>query len=156
MEGHHFERLKEHILSLSVSDSFAVACNEWELDTIELSEEWDNCPCGQDIKEHCYIRNKINNNTTYVGNQCIKRFMNKNEDSLFDGLKRIKDDLKANANQAVIDYAYKKGFIYDEKEYNFLVSTKNKRKLTPGQIGWKEKVNRRILNGTVVKRRTIR
>jgi len=76
MESHNFERLKEHILSLSVSKNFEVAKTEWSLHSIEVSEEMDSCPCGQDIKEHCYIENKKNGNTTYVGNVCINIFFN--------------------------------------------------------------------------------
>lgn len=156
MDGHNFEKLKKHILDLSSAKEFATACKEWELDSVELSEEWDNCPCGQDIKEHCYIKNIINGNTTYVGNKCIKRFMDRNEDNLFEGLRRIKTDEKANANQAVIDYAFQRGFIHDDKEHKFLVETKNKRKLSEPQLRWKIKINRRILNKTVVHKRTIR
>ena len=50
MENHNFERLKEHILSLSVSKNFEVAKTECSLHSIEVSEEMDFCPCGQDIK----------------------------------------------------------------------------------------------------------
>jgi hypothetical protein len=84
MEGNSFERLKSHILPLSASQSFNVARTEWSLVAVEISEEFDQCPCGQDIKEHCYIRNRLNGNQTYVGNVC-----------LFDGLKRIAKDLTA-------------------------------------------------------------
>ncbi|GAA0517531.1 hypothetical protein GCM10009414_28930 [Tatumella terrea] len=156
MDGFRFENLKSHILNLSESEDFSVACSEWILDSIELSEEWDNCPCGQDIKEHCYIKNKLNNKTTYVGNKCIKRFMQKDEDNLFSGMRRIKENPRANASQAVIDYAQRKGYLHDEKEYNFLVQTKNKRKLSELQLRWKEKINNRILSGIVVKKRTVR
>lgn len=67
MDGHNFERLKAHILKHSVSDDFDVARREWSLAAIEVTEEFDSCPCGQDIKEHCYIRNRLNDNQTYVG-----------------------------------------------------------------------------------------
>lgn len=52
---HNFERLKSHILPLSRAASFDAARGEWELVGVELSEEFDSCPCGKDIKEHCYI-----------------------------------------------------------------------------------------------------
>ena len=38
MENHNFERLKEHILSLSVSKNFEVAKTEWSLHSIEVSD----------------------------------------------------------------------------------------------------------------------
>lgn len=52
MDGHNFERLKAHILPLSLSHDFDVARREWGLVAVEISDEWDRCPCGQDIKEH--------------------------------------------------------------------------------------------------------
>jgi len=155
MESHNYERLKEHILSLSVSDNFDLARTEWNLHSIEISDEMDKCPCGQEIKEHCYIENKKNGNKTYVGNVCINRFLEISTGTLFDGLKRIRNDISANPNQALIEYANDKGYLFD-KEYEFLISTMKKRNLTDKQKSWKEKINHRILNEVVVKKRTLR
>ena len=76
--------------------------------------------------------------------------------TLFDGLKRIAEDPTANANLALINYANERGFLFNEKEYNFLLGTGRDRKLSPKQLAWKEKINRRILNQTVVARRSKR
>lgn len=54
---HNFERLKAHILPLSKAKDFETARTEWKLIAVEISDEFDNCPCGQEIKEHCYIEN---------------------------------------------------------------------------------------------------
>jgi hypothetical protein len=156
MEGHNFESLKAHILPLSRSRDFEVARHEWDLVAVELSQEWDNCPCGQDIKEHCYIRNRLTGNSTYVGNVCINRFIGIETGTLFDGLRRIANDLHANPNIAVIEYANERGFLFGENELKFLLSTSKKRNLSPAQANWKRKINRRILNQTVVQRRTKR
>ncbi|HHX2328313.1 TPA: hypothetical protein ACU7LM_005737, partial [Pseudomonas aeruginosa] len=110
----------------------------------------------QDIKEHCYIRNSLNGNQTYVGNVCINRFLQINTGNLFEGLKRIASDLKANANHDLIEHAWKMGYLYGEKEYSFLLQTMRSRKLSPSQLAWKEKINRRIVQQTVVKSRTHR
>jgi len=118
MEQHNFERLKSHILPLSNATDFEAARHEWQLVGVEVSEEWDNCPCGQDIKEHCYIKNTLNGNTTYVGNVCINRFIGIDTGNLFAGLKRIANDPSANANEDLIIHAYRLGYIYDEREYN--------------------------------------
>lgn len=155
MDGHSFERLKEHIVPRSLARVFEVARFEWDLVYVEISDQPDHCPCGQQIFEHCYIRNRLTHSETYVGNVCINRFLGISTGNLFDGLKRIRDDLSANANEAVIDYALKNGFLY-ENEYKFLQSTKLKRKLSARQIAWKIKINRRILERTVVFRRTIK
>ncbi|MGN7102494.1 hypothetical protein ACTHR6_12830 [Ralstonia holmesii] len=152
---HNFERLKAHILPLSRASTFEAARSEWVLDSIEVSDEFDLCPCGQDIKEHCYLRNTVTGHQTYVGNVCVNRFIGIDTGTLFDGLRRIKDNPAANPNLAVIAYAEAKGFLYD-KEPQFLRSTVRKRVLSSAQKAWKEKINRRILNGTVVKRRTAR
>jgi hypothetical protein len=156
MEGHNFERLKEHILALSQAQRFEAARSEWSLIAVEISEEFAKCPCGQDIKEHCYIRNHLNNNETYVGNVCINRFIQIDTGNLFDGLKRIANDLTANANNDLIEHAYRMGYLYSEKEYTFLKQTMLKRNLSKAQIDWKMKINRRIVAKTVVRRRTSR
>ena len=154
MTSHNFINLKGHILPRSVSSEFDVARTEWDLVSVEVSEEWASCPCGKDIKEHCYIRNRLTKQETYVGNVCISRFMNIDTGSLFDGIKRIAKDPRANPNDAVIEYAYSQGFLHGEREYNFLKQTKNKRKQSEAQLAWKEKINRRILSKTVVHRRS--
>ena len=150
---HNFERLKAHILPLSQADYFDAARKEWELIGVEVSEEFDNCPCSKEIKEHCYIRNMVNGNTTYVGNVCINRFIGIETGNLFAGLKRIAKNPAANANEDLIRHAHKLGYIFDN-EFAFLMDTRFKRKLSSKQADWKEKINRRITNQTVVQRRS--
>jgi hypothetical protein len=86
---------------------------------------------------------------------CVNRFIGIDTGQLFDGLRSIKRDPNANPNLAVIAYAEARGFLFD-KEPDFLRSTARKRKLSAAQKAWKEKINRRILNQTVVQRRTAR
>lgn len=130
MDGHNFQKLKEHILSLSESTSFNDARTEWILSSVEVSEEMDECPCGKDIKEHCFISNRKNGNETYVGNVCINRFIGIDTGNIFDGLKRIAADNTANPNSDLIEHAYKSGYLYGEIEYKFLKSIRLKRKFT--------------------------
>lgn len=152
MEGHNFERLKAHILPLSKAKTFELARREWRLVGVEISEELDNCPCGQEILEHCYIRNDSTGHSTYVGNVCINRFIGIDTGSLFPGLKRIAANSSANANADLIQHAFNLGYIYDS-EYKFLMETRFKRKLSEKQLAWKQKINRRITNKTIVQRR---
>lgn len=149
----NFERLKEHILPLSNSDRFEVARTEWDLVGVEITDESDECPCGQEIKEHCYITNHITGKSTYVGNVCINRFIGIDTGTLFDGLRRIAKDPQANANLDVIRHGLKLGFIY-ESEQKFLVETRLKRKLSPKELAWKRKINHRITQQIVVRNRT--
>jgi hypothetical protein len=51
MESHNFERLKAHILPLSKSSFLETARLEWDLVGVEISEELDQSPCGQDIRQ---------------------------------------------------------------------------------------------------------
>ena len=154
MTTHNFENLKAHILPLSRDQmSFEEARLEWKLLGFEISDEWDQCPCGQDIKEHCYIQNTVTGNKTYVGNVCINRFLGIDTGNLFDGLKRIALDDSANPNEDLIKHAYELGYLYGEKEYKFLMDTRYKKKLSVAQLAWKRKINRRIIQRTVVRKR---
>jgi len=150
----NFEQLKAHILPLSQAKTFDAARQEWTLIGVEVSDELDQCPCGQDIKEHCYIQNRLNGNTTYVGNVCINRFIGIDTGNLFAGIKRIVQDSCANPNQDLIEHAHRFGYIY-ESEYTFLMQTRRKRKLSAKQAAWKQKINRRIANRIVVRRRSV-
>ena len=149
----NFEKLREHILPLSNSQEFHTAKNEWKLVGIEIQENWGNCPCGQSIKELCYIQNQLNGNKTYVGNVCVNQFLGIQTGNLFAGLKRIATDVTANANEDLVTHSYNLGYIY-EREYKFLMDTKRKRKLSVKQQAWKEKINRRIVNKMVVRKNT--
>jgi hypothetical protein len=155
VEKHNFERLKAHILPLSQSSIFDVARQEWDLVGVEISDEFDNCPRGQEIKEHCYIRNRVNGNATYVGNVCINRFIQIDTGNLFEGLKRIAKDISANANNDLVEHAFRMGYLFGKKEYLFLRQTMLKRNLSPAQVAWKKKINRRILSKTIVHRRSV-
>lgn len=147
----NFENLKAHVLPLSKAHDFEAAKKEWRLVHIELREEFDACPCGQPIKELCHIENELTGNETYVGNICINRFIGIQTGNLFVGLKRIAANPSANANEDLITHAYQLGYIY-EREYKFLMDTRRKRVLSEKQLAWKKKINRRIINKTVVRR----
>ena len=146
----NFDNLTYHIVPLSVADDFESPKKEWKLVDVELHEEFDNCPCGQKIKELCYILNRLNQKKTYVGNVCINKFIGIETGNLFAGLKRIAKDELANANEDLIYHAHDLGYIY-ENEFKFLMSTKRKQNLSRKQLEWKRKINRRILNKTVVR-----
>jgi hypothetical protein len=149
---HDRKKLQAHILLLSEANDWATALLEWQFVHAEISDEPDHCPCGQEILEHCYIRNKRNHNVTYVGNFCVKRFMAIDTGTLFEGLKRLIKNPRANANTEVINYAQERGFLHD-KEYNFLMDTRRTRLLSERQLGWKEKISRRILQQIQVRKR---
>lgn len=151
-----FEKLKKHILSVSVSCDFQIAKLEWELKDFELVEDWDNCPCGKAIKELCHIKNKTNGNMTYVGNVCINQFIGIDTGNLFDGIKRLKKDpMNAKPNKDLITHAQKCGYIY-KQEPKFLLDICRKRNLSASQLSWLRNINRRILQKIVVEKSNIK
>ena len=77
-----------------------------------------------------------------------------NTGTLFDGLKRIAADPSANPNEALVEFAWKQGHLYDEREYEFVQQMCRKRKRSDAQKSWIAKINRRILNKIVVKKRS--
>jgi len=149
---HDRKKLQAHILGLSEAHDWATALLEWQFVHVEISDEPAHCPCGQEIREHCYIRNKRNGNETYVGNVCVNKFMAMDTGTLFDGLKRLVKNPRANANTEVIEYAQRHGYLHD-KEYKFLMDTRRTRILSAAQASWKEKIRRRILLGIQVQKR---
>jgi len=148
--AHNFNRLKEHLLPLSEASTFDRARNEWEFTYAEYHDDTDHCPCGQVIKELCFIRNILNGNETYVGNVCVNRFMKIDTGNLFEGLRRIRENPDANLNTDLIEYARKMGYLYGDNEYTFLMNMRSKRKFTAAQSSWKRKIRRRVINGIVV------
>lgn len=141
---HNFAKFRAAILDLSDADEFYAAKREWEFVGIEIDDNLDNCLCGHTIKEICHIKNQLNGNKAHVGNVCINQFLGIKTENIFEGLKRIIKDNTANPNEDLIIYARKFGYIY-ESEYKFLIDTKRKRILSPKQIDWKSKINRRII-----------
>lgn len=148
----NFEYLKRHILPLSAASiSFNIAKSEWTLDFIYVTENFEHCPCTQKIKEHCVIRNKRNANRTFVGNVCVKRFMDIDARKLFNGLRKIRKNPEATPNRDLIEYAFRRGYLYGDNEYDFLRNIVNKRKLTEKQKRWVRFINRRIVEKIVVR-----
>lgn len=151
--SHNFERLKEHILPLSSAPTFDLARREWSLAGIEVSEEWDNCPCGQEIKEHCFIHSRVAGMRAHVGNVCSNRFIGIDTGTLFDGLKRIAGLNSARASEDLIQHAFALGYLHDAKERDFLMSIRFKQKLSVAQEKWERFIHQRILKQTVVRQR---
>ena len=138
------EQLKQHILSLSVSKDYSVA-KKWFLTNIFYDDCGANCPCGQPIKEICYIKNRLNGRETFVGNVCIKKFLGINTGNAFAGLKRIIQDKDARPNEDLILWAKELGYLYPN-DYAFLINIRHKRSLSEKQLSWLNTINYRIKN----------
>ena len=137
--------LHENIIAMSEADSSRSALLEWRLYNIEMSEEPHTCQCGHyPIKELCHLSNAQTLNTTIVGNCCVQNFMGMSSKIIFDGAKRIAKDRSKAANEALIDFAYRKNWINDW-ERGFAHDTSRKRNLSDKQLGVRARINRKIL-----------
>ena len=128
--------------------NFSELRHEWEFIDIETDEAGSQCLCGKEIKELCYIQNKLNNNILIVGNECIKKIcpsgnLADETRKIFSGIKTF--NKKRTLNKTLIEYSKEKGFI-DDWEYNFCLDTFRKRKLTP-----KQKNRRNIIYDKILK-----
>jgi len=143
-------KLKEKLLSLSNSNDWSSAENEWILDHIYYIEKWETyetCSCGHyPIQEVCVIINSENNNTTIVWNVCIKKFIDQIDSwNLFDWLKRISRDLSSWPSKELIEYSFLKWHI-TEYEYNFCKSRFGKQNFYWKQMKFRQTINQKILD----------
>ena len=144
MSSTNFERLKEYILSKSISDNFYIASREWRVVRIFISDDPTQCPCGQVIYEWCHIENRETEKQTIVGNVCVKHFMGVDMSPFFAGAKRLRKDSRKGPNKALISYAAQHGLI-NEWETEFLINVMSKRVLSDKQIACRDKISNRIL-----------
>lgn len=140
-------QLTTELIKLSHSNNWDEAKLEWDLIDIERVSEFDaeECLCGKyPIMEICIIENKINKNTTRVGNSCVKKFINKS-DKIFQALLRVKKDISKSLNSEVIDFALDKGYI-NQWEKDFYIDIFRRKNLYSKQILKKESINKKILS----------
>lgn len=140
---------QSHIVSLSMAKDFDIAKVEWELSGAVIEKDFHYCPCGQPIKERCFIRNTKTNHVTYVGNVCIGKFLGIEASEIFTGLKKIAKNKSSIPNKKLTEYASKLGFMY-EGESKFIAKLRTSKKVSPKQSAWVNKINYRIINQTVV------
>lgn len=139
------ESLRDHIIALSVADSWDLARAEWDLSEIYRSDDLQSCPCGQPILEICVIRNRLTKNTAEVGNVCVNKFLRLPSEKLFTSVRYVREDAGRSFSKEMIEYAYEKRFINDW-EYKFYMDIRRKRSLSGKQAEKKEQVNNRILD----------
>lgn len=150
----NFKELLNILLTNSTTTDFNKAKDEWELVNITKTDDCSNCLCGKEIKELCYIKNKLNDNVLVVGNECIKKICPTTEfttksHTLFDCINKLKKDKTKAPNKLLINYCKKKDILTDW-EYEFSLNTFKKRKLSDKQSYWRSEINRKILNNIKV------
>ncbi|UGY04765.1 hypothetical protein [Bradyrhizobium quebecense] len=144
-DGYNFQVLSQQILTRSQATDWDTARKEWVLTDIYESDEAETCLCEHwPIREICVIRNRLNGQSTEVGNVCVKRFLGIRSDLIFAGIKRIRKDISKSLNADSIVFFHERGII-TPWEYGFLQDTKLKRVLTVRQTETRENINRKVL-----------
>ena len=142
-------KLTSRLIDLSVKNTWDEAKLEWRLEHVWREDQPDTCLCGHfPIIEICLLRNHKNNNTTIVGNCCVKKFTNLPSDLIFQAVKRIEDDIDRAINYETISHAHEKGWINDW-ERKFYINTWRKRKLSESQHTTRVRINRKVLANIV-------
>lgn len=145
-DGYNFKVLSTEILKLSKATDWETARKEWALTDIYEAGENETCLCEHyPIREICVIRNNLTGHSTQVGNICVKRFLGIRSDLIFAALKRIKSDLSRSLNADAIVFFHQARAI-NNWEYQFLQDTKDKRNLSPAQLGKRRDLNQRIID----------
>lgn len=146
------QTLAMEIIKLSESPIWETAKNEWELSSIYLETEPDQCLCGHyPILELCLILNTKNRNTAVVGNCCVKKFLGLPSDKIFSAIKRVQKDIAKSVNEDTLNHAFKKQWI-SKWEFDFYNSIRSKRLLTDKQNKKKIEINERILKNMFKRR----
>lgn len=134
-------KLVDEILNLSVSKIWLTAKTEWYLKTVYIDEDFNRCLCGHyPIKEICVINNNVNNNTTIVGNCCVKKFLNLTSDKILSSVKRIKINPEKSLNLESLNYFLDNKCMSDW-EYNFYINIMDIRNLSIKQRCKKVSIN---------------
>jgi len=144
-----FKKLAKTLVENSIASNFKEAIEEWDLKHIQKADNWNNCLCGKDIKELCFIHNKKTDVEFIIGNECIKKIcpghpLLGKTNTIFDCLDRIRKDLTKAPNKALLLYA-KNNNVLNDWEYKFTEDTRTKKKLTDKQINCRVKINKKLL-----------
>ncbi|MBP7874982.1 MAG: hypothetical protein KA023_09365 [Bacteroidales bacterium] len=143
-------KLFNEIISLSDSDIWDIAKNEWIFDSIYESAEPQTCLCGHfPIINICVIQNTVNRKITEVGNCCVKKFFNISDgDAIISSIKQLKKKgVSKSINIKSLGYIYKKNVI-TQWDYDFYKDIHKKRNLTDKQKEIKEIINKKFLSFT--------
>lgn len=144
MIKHNQNILTTEILKMSQSQNWNEAIKEWKLESISYSDHPTSCLCGhKPIKNLCYLRNNVNNNTALVGSICVNKFMGQNTEKIFTSLANMKDDYSNGISIELADYARMKDYINDW-EHSFIVDTRLKRSLSGRQEYHRMRINKHI------------
>jgi hypothetical protein len=126
---------------------------EWDFLSMEKGEhDCDNCGYVG-LKNLFYIQHCKTGEIKIVGSECVKMFMNLNAEAFVKVLNE--DDLSSTFPQTVLNHAEKRKLI-NEWEKGFITNMYNRRRpLSEKQKNCKIKINTKIKNSLVKKKRRL-
>lgn len=146
--SHNFKTLARRLKKMSEYEEWPEIVTEWKLERVFLERD-GTCLCTHHpITEHCVLRNHLNGNRATVGNCCVNHFMGLDTGNLFDGLRRIREDVQAAMNPDAFNYARRQGWL-NAWELDFYRDTWRKRSLSPRQFDKRVQINRMVLEHVV-------
>lgn len=118
--------LKAKILSLSESEEWDSAKEEWMFVHL-YKKRYGKCPCNHyPITNHCVIKNQENGNEMFLGNCCIKH-ISEAQHKRAQKIWQIFRDPNVRANQDLIDHAFSQGYITEHEKNIYEALPKRKR-----------------------------
>jgi len=140
-------RLISEIIKLSENQSWELAREEWNWIYLEESDDASTCLCGhKPIYNICTIKNKYNNNTTEVGNCCVKKFLKESTpDKIFKSVAKVRKDNLKSLTMEFIDYCRDNNIINDW-ELNFYTSIYSNKNLSEKQSKIKIAINLKCIS----------
>ena len=131
--GYNFEMLKATIISMSESQEWNSAKEEWKFVRL-YKKRYGKCPCDHyPITDHCVIENQENGNEMFLGNCCI-RHISEAQHKRAQKIWQIFRDPKIRANQDLIDHAFSQGFLTLNEKNIYEALPKRKRTDTQNKL----------------------
>lgn len=154
IQGYGNWKLPDELVALSIGRAYPGVLSEWRLSYIEKLEDGEDsetCLCHHHpIREVCHIENRENGNAAIVGNCCVKKFEDEDNQAfrgthkIFDSFNRIVRDRNASANEELIQYAYDQQVLHKE-EYDFYIDIWRKRDISDLSLERKRQLNEVII-----------
>ena len=146
-------KLITEIIKRSEAATWKEAKKEWHFSyaTFKSWKEMTTCLCGHTpIVELCHLHNTHNHREVIVGNVCVNKFMDIEEDvkRIIPCLLRVKDKLSKSLNSETLELAIAKDLL-TECEHDFYWNTLGKRKLSLKQENVRKRINKKVLNNFV-------
>ena len=146
-------KLITEIIKRSEAATWHEAKKEWHFSGATFAPLGDmrTCLCGHTpIVELYHLDNVYNHQAVIVGNVCVNKFMDIEEDvkKIIPCLLRVKEKLSKSLNSETLELAIAKDLL-TEWEHDFYWDTLGKRKLSLKQENVRKRINKKVLNNLI-------